>query len=94
MITMLVRLLVAMALATPVLAQEYPSRPIRMIVPFPAGGPTDLMGRMIGEKLAAAWGQPVIVENRVGASGNLGAHAVAQSAPDGHTLAISPGCRR
>jgi tripartite-type tricarboxylate transporter receptor subunit TctC len=75
--------------ATMALAQDYPSRPIRMIVPFPAGGPTDLMGRMIGERLATAWGQPVVVENRVGASGNLGTHAVAQSVPDGYTLAIS-----
>ena len=75
--------------ATVVLAHDYPSKPIRLIVPFPAGGPTDLMGRMIGERLATLWGQPVIVENRVGASGNLGTQAVAQSAPDGYTLAIS-----
>jgi tripartite-type tricarboxylate transporter receptor subunit TctC len=70
-------------------AQAYPDRPIRLIVPYPAGGPTDLMGRMIGERLAAAWGQPVVVENRAGASGNIGTHFVAQAAPDGHTLAIT-----
>ena len=70
-------------------AQAYPEKPIRLIVPYAAGGPTDLMGRMIGEKLTAAWGQPVIVENRVGAGGNLGTHLVAQASPDGHTLAIT-----
>jgi tripartite-type tricarboxylate transporter receptor subunit TctC len=80
------------------LAQEpYPSKPIRMILPFPPGGGTDLLGRLIADRLAAALGQPVVTENRGGAGGNVGAEAAARSAPDGYTivlvapsLAISP----
>jgi tripartite-type tricarboxylate transporter receptor subunit TctC len=80
------------------LAQEpYPSKPIRMILPFPPGGGTDLLGRLIADRLAASLGQPVVTENRGGAGGNVGAEAAARSAPDGYTivlvapsLAISP----
>jgi len=67
-------------------AQGFPTKPIRIVVPFPPGGSTDLLARRIGEKLAAVWGQPVVVENRAGAGGTVGADYVAKSAPDGHTL--------
>ena len=81
------------ALALPVRAQSWPAKAIRVVVPYPAGGVSDLVARAIGEKLAAALGQPVIVENKAGASGTIGMDAVAKAAPDGHTLgfsAISP----
>jgi len=74
-------------------AQPYPSRPVRLIVNFPAGGVADVYARIIGAKVQEAWGQPVVVENRTGAGGNIGAEAVAKSAPDGYTLnmtAIGP----
>jgi tripartite-type tricarboxylate transporter receptor subunit TctC len=63
--------------ATPALAQSYPDRPIKLIVPFPPGGPMDVMARMVGQQLNAALKQPVIVENRAGAGGALGSKAVA-----------------
>ena len=67
-------------------AQEFPSRPITIVVPFPPGGGTDIFARAIGHKLSSAFAQPVVVENRTGATGNIGAEAVARSTPDGHTL--------
>ena len=69
---------------------NYPNRPIRVIVPFPAGGAADALPRIVAEKLAARWGQPVIVENRAGASGGIGAEAVARADPDGYTLLATP----
>jgi len=69
-------------------AQAYPAKPIKIVVPFPAGGIADLYGRVIGARLSDGWGQPVVVENRTGAGGNLGADAVAKSAPDGYTLVM------
>jgi tripartite-type tricarboxylate transporter receptor subunit TctC len=69
-------------------AQSYPSRPITMIVPFPPGGPVDTLGRIVGERIRIALGQPVIVENVSGASGSLGVGRVARAAPDGYTLGM------
>src|SRR5499427_7882528 len=84
----------ACLLAAPGWAQDpvasYPSRPIRVIVPFPAGGAADALPRIIGERLAARWGQPVVVENRAGASGAIGAEAVWRAEPDGYTLLATP----
>lgn len=81
--------LAALAAAATVQAQAWPSRPLRMVVPFPAGGGTDLVGRAIAAKLADALGQPVVVENRPGAGGTIGADAVAKAAPDGYTLGVA-----
>src|SRR5258706_13050989 len=79
--------LCAALLASPtVFAQTYPQKPIRYIVPFPAGGIADVFGRIIGGRLGDAWGQPVVVENRAGAGGNIGAEIVAKRAADGYTL--------
>jgi tripartite-type tricarboxylate transporter receptor subunit TctC len=73
-------------------AQDYPVRPVHMIVPFPAGGPTDLVARLLSAKLPAILGQPLVVENRPGAGGNIGTDSVAKSAPDGYTLvSVGPG---
>ena len=77
-----------LALAVPVAAQTYPSKPIKIVVPFPAGGTSDVLARLIGQKMTESWGQPVVVENKPGSSGNLGADAVAKSAPDGYTLVL------
>ena len=65
---------------------SYPTKPIRLVVPFPAGGSLDVVARAIGQKLTEAWGQPVIIDNRPGAGGNIGADLVAKSAPDGYTI--------
>jgi tripartite-type tricarboxylate transporter receptor subunit TctC len=71
-------------------AANYPSRQIRIVVPFPAGGTADTLPRIIAEKLHQKWGQPIIIDNRSGAGGNIGAEAVATSPPDGYTLLASP----
>jgi tripartite-type tricarboxylate transporter receptor subunit TctC len=74
---------------SPAAAQGYPDKAVKLVVPFAAGGPADALGRILGEKLAQRWGQPVVIENRAGAGGNFGAAAVARSAPDGYTLLLN-----
>lgn len=69
-------------------AQQYPVKPVRFIIPFPPGGPTDLMGRMAAERLSKAWGVQVVPDNRAGAGGNIGTDLCAKSAPDGYTICI------
>jgi tripartite-type tricarboxylate transporter receptor subunit TctC len=85
----------ALPLALPVVAQgdaaaTYPAKAITIVVPFPPGGSPDVLARVIGERLSARWGQPVVVENRPGASGVTGALQVMRAAPDGHTLLMTP----
>jgi tripartite-type tricarboxylate transporter receptor subunit TctC len=67
---------------------QYPAKPVRLVVPWAAGGTTDILGRLIGQKLAEKWGQPVLVENRGGAAGNIGTEAVVRSPADGYTLVL------
>lgn len=81
-------LLLLLSWTVPLAAQPYPAKPIRVIVPFPAGGIADLYARLIGSRVTASWHQPVVVENRTGAGGNIAAEAVAKAAPDGYTLVM------
>ena len=80
--------IVAAALALPASAQNFPTKPSRVIVPFSTGGATDTLARLVARKLNDTWGHPVVVENRQGASGNIGIEILARATPDGHTLAI------
>lgn len=70
-------------------AQTFPAKPVRIVVPYAAGGPVDTVARILGQHLAARWGQQVVVDNRAGSGGALGAHAVVKSAPDGYTLLLT-----
>ncbi len=76
--------------ALSVMAQTYPARPVKVIVPFGPGGAADSLPRLVGTKLAEIWGQPVVIENRTGAAGNIGMEAAAKAAPDGYTLVSAP----
>ncbi|HET9404649.1 MAG TPA: tripartite tricarboxylate transporter substrate binding protein [Burkholderiales bacterium] len=78
----------ASAITQPVSAQEYPSRPLRMLVAFAPGGNTDILARAVGARMAENWGRPVVVDNRPGGSGMLAAEIVAKAAPDGHTVFV------
>lgn len=81
-------LLAALAFAAGASAQGYPSKPVTLIVPFPGGSTPDIVGRALAQKLHEAWGQPVVVENKTGAGGNIGTAEAARAAPDGYTLVI------
>ncbi len=85
----LLALVTAAALCTQVSAQDYPTRPVTLIVPFPAGGGVDVIGRIVADKLAAALGQPVVIDNRAGAAGVIGTRVAARATPDGYTLVMA-----
>ncbi|MCD6043579.1 MAG: Tricarboxylate transport protein TctC [Burkholderiales bacterium] len=82
-------LITALAIAGPALAQTYPTQPIKLIAPFPPGGSVDIMARLIAEPLGRGLGQRIVIENRSGASGNIGMEAAARAAPDGYTLVLN-----
>ena len=82
--------LAGLLVASAAQAQNFPTKPVRLIVPFPAGGSTDIVGRTLAQKLTEIWGQSVIVENRAGGSTMIGTEMVARAAPDGHTLLVTP----
>src|SRR2546423_14816005 len=67
----------------------FPEKPVKVVVPFPAGGATDVVARNLGQRLSQLWGQPVVIENRPGAGGNIGADLVAKASPDGYTLLMA-----
>ncbi len=82
-------LIVLCAAPLPANAQDYPNKPIRLVVPFPPGGPNDIIGRVVGQKMQELLGQPIVIDNRPGAGGTLGTDNVAKSEPDGYSIAIA-----
>src|SRR3954469_21188178 len=80
--------LIATALALPAAAQNFPNKPITVIVPYPAGGPTDTLARILAEHMKTTLGEPIIIENVSGAAGSIGVARVARAAPDGYTLSV------
>src|SRR5256886_8319465 len=87
----LIAMTAAMLLGSVAFAQSWPQKPVRFIVPFPPGGATDISARLLGEKLSQIWGQQVIIENRGGAGGGVGAAEAARAEPDGYTLFFPSG---
>src|SRR6185312_8326674 len=85
----LLALVAALSLGSALRAVDYPTHPITLIVPFPAGGGVDVIGRIVTDKLAASLGQPVVVDNRGGAAGVIGTRVAAKAAPDGYTLVMA-----
>ncbi|WP_206035663.1 tripartite tricarboxylate transporter substrate binding protein [Roseomonas sp. HF4] len=83
------RALLGAALATPALAQDWPTRPVRIVIPYPPGGPTDLIGRVVAQRAQRELGQPLVIENKPGASGTIGAAEVSRAAPDGQTFLMN-----
>ena len=92
MLRLLISLLAfsSFTVAMPAMAQPYPNKALRMVVPFPPGGPTDVLGRVLAQGLQDAWKQSVVVENKAGAAGNIGVDAIAKSSPDGYTVGVVP----
>ena len=88
MIRFALGLFLSLAIFFPCVAQQYPAKPIKVMIPFPVGGIADVYARLIGSRWTEAWGQPVVIENRTGAGGNIAAEMVAKSAPDGYTLVM------
>ena len=91
MLRSLISLALSLAITSSALAQSWPQKPVRFIVPFPPGGATDISARLLGEKLSQMWGQQVIIENRGGAGGGVGAAEAARATPDGYTLFFPSG---
>ena len=83
-------LVLTLGFAAQACAQSYPAKPVRLVVPFAAGGSTDIIARVLGQKLNEMWGQPVLVDNRAGGSTVIGTEIVAKAPPDGHTLLVTP----
>jgi tripartite-type tricarboxylate transporter receptor subunit TctC len=88
LLAVVLALVIALGVASTARAETYPSRPIKIVVPFPPGGATDILGRIVGQKLQETWGQPVVIDNRPGAAGNVGMGQVAKATPDGYTLVM------
>jgi len=88
MVRKIVFLILLQVVAWPSFAQPYPAKPIRVVIPWPAGGPTDVLGRVFAERLSKVLGQPLVLDNRAGASGAIGADVVTRAAPDGYTVMV------
>src|SRR5262245_20544703 len=88
-VTVACGLLASLLGASEIRAQDYPARTVKMVVPYPAGGITDVLPRVMQEWLTKKWGQPIVIDNRPGTAGNIGAEAVFKSEPDGYTLLVT-----